>query len=291
MRGVNTPTIPPYLAHGPAEVVQPLLLDSPHSGCVFPPDFGAAVSELELRDGEDCFVDELWRPAAGRGVWLLAANFPRTYIDANRHAADIDLELLDGAHWPYAHQPSGKAAIGKALLWRTLDDGTAIYARKLSVAEVRGRIERFHEPYHRALARRIADTHARFGYSLHVNCHSMNAVGGANGEGGAGKARADIVLGDRDGTTCDPSITAFARERLAASGYDVRVNDPFKGVELVRAYANPAAGRHSLQLEVNKRLYMDEAACARHVGFERLQADLMALVDELLGFCRARTTR
>ena len=288
MRPVNPP-IAPYQVHGPAEIVRPLLLDSPHSGCVFPPDFGAAVSELALRDGEDCFVDELWRPAAVRGVWLLAANFPRTYIDANRHAADIDLDLLDGGHWPHEHRPSGKARIGKALLWRTLDDGTPIYARKLSVAEVRGRIERFHDPYHRALAQRIAQTHARFGFSLHVNCHSMNAVGGAQGEGGAGKARADIVLGDRDGTSCDPAITDFARARLAALGYDVRINDPFKGVELVRAYADPGAGRHSLQLEVNKRLYMDESACARHDGFARLQADLMTLVDRLLDYARARS--
>jgi N-formylglutamate deformylase len=276
--------------HGPQAVSQPLLLDSPHSGSVFPEDFGAAVSELALRDGEDCFVDELWRPATERGVWLLAANFPRTYIDANRHAADIDLELIEGRHWPGEFQPSGKAGIGKALLWRTLDDGTPIYARKLTAGEVARRIERCHAPYHRALAKRIADTHARYGYSLHVNCHSMNAVGGAQGEGGAGKPRADIVLGDRDGTCCDPEITAFARERLARRGYNVKVNDPFKGVELVRAYADPAAGRHSLQLEVNKRLYMDEAACVRHAGFDALQADLMALVDELLEFARSRSS-
>lgn len=277
--------------HGPEAISQPLLLDSPHSGCVFPKDFGAAVNELALRDGEDCFIDELWRPATERGVWLLAANFPRTYIDANRHAADIDLELIDGGRWPGEFQPSGKAGIGKALLWRTLDDGTPIYARKLTADEVARRIERFHAPYHRALAQRIADTHQRFGYSLHVNCHSMNAVGGAQGEGGAGKPRADIVLGDRDGTCCDPAITAFVRERLAGRGYDVKVNDPFKGVELVRAYADPAAGRHSLQLEVNKRLYMDEAACARHAGFDALQADLMALVDELLEFAQSRSLR
>lgn len=281
----------PFQEHGPAEVMQPLLLDSPHSGCLFPADFGAAVGEPALRDGEDCFVDALWQPAAERGVWLLAANFPRTYIDANRHAADIDLDLIDGGHWPGAHEPSGKAAIGKALLWRTLDDGTPIYARKLSPAEVLARIERCHAPYHRALAGRIDRTHARFGWSVHVNCHSMNAVGGAQGEGGAGRARADIVLGDRDGTSCDPEITGFVRECLARRGYDVRINDPFKGVELVRAYADPSAGRHSLQLEVNKRLYMDEATCTRHHGFDALQADLMALVDELLDYSASRSAR
>ncbi len=273
--------------HGPADTVQPLLLDSPHSGHEFPADFGAALSEHALRDGEDCFVDELYLPATERGVWLLAARFPRTYLDANRHHGDVDLDLLEGAHWPHEHQPSGKAAIGKALVWRTLDDGQPIYARKLAVEEVHSRIERCHAPYHRALRQRIAATHTRFGRSYHINCHSMNAVAGAQGEGGAGRPRADFVLGDRDGTSCDPAFTAFVREVLAGMGYDVKVNDPFKGVELVRAYADPRAGRHSLQLEINKRLYMDEGARVRHAGFDALQKNLLGLVDALLDYTRS----
>lgn len=275
-------SLPPFTLHGPADVQTPLVLDSPHSGAVFPADFGAALDEAALRDGEDCFVDDLWRSATMRGVWLLAANFPRTYIDANRHAADIDLELIDDGRWPGVHHPSGKAAIGKALLWRTLDDGRPIYARKLTAAEVQSRIDRCHAPYHRVLAQRIAATHAAFGRSLHLNCHSMNATGGAQAEGAAGRLRPDFVLGDRDGTSCDPAITAFARATLADMGYDVAVNDPFKGVELVRAHADPGAGRHSLQIEVNKRLYMDAVTIAPHAGFARLQADLMRLVDALI---------
>ena len=273
--------------HGPADVAQPLLLDSPHSGHDFPADFGAAVSEHALRDGEDCFVDELWRPATERGVWLLAARFPRTYIDANRHHGDIDLALIEGGQWPHEYRPSGKGAIGKALVWRTLDDGQPIYARKLGVEEVQSRIERCHARYHRALRERIAATHARFGRSFHIDCHSMNGVAGSQGEGGAGEQRADVVLGDRDGTSCDPAFTAFAREVLAGMGYDVKVNDPFKGVELVRAYAAPRAGRHSLQLEVNKRLYMDEATRARHRGFEALQKNLLRLIETLLDYLGA----
>ena len=278
---------PPYEAHGPIDVMQPLLLDSPHSGRVFPGDFGAAVSEHALRDGEDCFVDELWRPATARGVWLLAATCARTYIDVNRHRGDIDLDLLDGGQWPDDHEPSGKAAIGKALVWRTLADGTPIDRRKLGVDEMRARIERWHRPYHRALAERIDATHARFGVSVHLDCHSMNAVAGAGGVGSAGEIRADVVLGDRDGTSCDPALTQRVREVLAGMGYDVRVNDPYKGVELVRAYADPAAGRHSLQIELNKRLYMDEATRSRHGGFEALQGNLLVLVDALLEFVRS----
>ena len=268
--------------HGPAEPQVPLLLDSPHSGFEFPTDMRAAVSEFDLRDGEDCFIDELYRPAAERGVALIAAQFPRTYIDPNRHRGDIDLALLEGGRWPHEHVPSGKAELGKALIWRTLDDGRAIYARQLSVAETEARIATFHAPYQRTLQQWIAATHERFGASYHINCHSMNAVAGTQGEGGAGSERADFVLGDRDGTTCAPAFTAFVHAALTGMGYHVKVNDPYKGVELVRVFSNPALGRHSLQLEINKRLYMNEATGAKHDGFEALQKNLLALVDALL---------
>src|SRR2546427_211364 len=138
----------PWRLYGPAQPQHPLVLDSPHSGRVSPPDFGSILDEAAQRSAEDCFVDVLYLPATARVV--------------------------------------------------------------------------------------------------HINCHSMNAVAGAHGEGGAGNARADFVLGDRDGTTCDPGLTAFVRDALAGMGYDVKVNDPFKGVALVQAYSDPEAGRHSL---------------------------------------------
>jgi N-formylglutamate amidohydrolase len=271
--------------HGSAPAV-PLVLDSPHSGREFPADFDAAVSEFDLRDGEDCYVDELYLPATELAVPLLAARFPRTYVDPNRHRGDVDLELIEGGRWPHEYAPSGKAKIGKALVWRTLDDGRAIYARKLKVGEVLGRIERCHAPYHAALRELLDAAHARFGVVYHVNCHSMPAVGGKQGEGGAGKPRADFVLGDRDGTSCDPGFTEFVRATLAALGYDVKVNDPYKGVELVRAYSNPSAGRHSLQIEINKRLYMDEATRSKHAGFATLQKNLATLAEAIADYAR-----
>jgi N-formylglutamate amidohydrolase len=260
--------------------LRPLVLDSPHSGFRMPPDFGAALPEADLRDGEDCYIDELYRPATARGVPLLAALFPRTYLDPNRHAGDIDPDLL-AEPWPGEWVPSGKARIGKALLWRTLDDGRALYQRPLTVAEVQHRITHYHRPYHRALQDLLDAAHRRFGVVHHINCHSMNAVSGAMGEGGAGIARADIVLGDRDGSSCAPEFTSFVREQMAGLGYEVKVNDPFKGVELVRAYADPSAGRHSLQLEINKRLYMDSRTLRKTAQFGALQAQLLALVDAI----------
>ena len=279
------------IQHGPPAAAVPLVLDSPHSGQDFPADFDAAVSRFDLREGEDCFIDELYAPATELGVPLLAALFPRTYLDPNRHSGDIDLDLIEGGHWPHEHVPSGKARIGKALIWRTLDDGRPIYSRKLAVDEVVERIERCHAPYHARLRQTLEQTHRRFGAVYHVNCHSMPAVGGKQGEGGAGKLRAEFVLGDRDGSTCDPAFTEFVRETLVAMGYTVAVNDPYKGVELVRAYSNPAARRHSLQVEINKKLYMDEATRTKHEGFAPLQANLKRLIEAINDYIAAELRR
>ena len=268
---------------GPARAAIPLVLDSPHSGHVFPEDFGAAVTETELREGEDSYVDELYAGGPEMGVPLLAALWPRTYLDPNRHAGDVDLDLIDG-QWPGEYRPSGKAKTGKALIWRTLEDGRPIYRGRLSVETVTRRIARCHTPYHQRIRQLLDDTHASFGRVYHVNCHSMRSVAGKQSEDGPGSVRADFVLGDRDGSSCDPAFTEFVRRTLAGMGYRVKVNDPYKGVELVRAYSDPKAGRHSLQIEINKRLYMDEATLQKNAGFESLQKDLSSLLMELKTF-------
>jgi N-formylglutamate deformylase len=255
----------------------PLVLDSPHSGHDFPADFGAIVSEAELRESEDCYVDELYAAARELGVPLLAATFPRTYLDPNRNAGDVDLDLIDGP-WPGEYRPSGKARIGKSLIWRTLEDGRPIYARRLPVEAVQKRIERYHTPYHQELVDKLEAAHRRHGRVYHINCHSMRCVAGKQSEEGEGSVRADFVLGDRDGTTCEPRFTELVRSTLAGLGYDVKVNDPYKGVELVRAYSDPKRGRHSLQIEINKRLYMDESSLRKTAGFAQLQKNLGELL-------------
>jgi N-formylglutamate deformylase len=109
----------------------------------------------------------------------------------------------------------------------------------------------------------------------------MRAVAGKQSDDGQGALRADFVLGDRDGTTCEARFTEFARETLAAMGYSVKVNDPYKGVELVRAYSDPKNGRHSLQIEINKRLYLEEGSLRKSIGFSRLQKNLGDLLTAL----------
>ncbi len=265
----------------------PLVLDSPHSGAEYPTDFGAAVGLEELRQAEDSYVDELYGHGPHAGAVLIAARFPRSYIDPNRSLLDIDASLLEGP-WPGPAVASRKTQLGIGLIWRVLDSGRPIYDRRLSVEEVKRRIVAFHQPYQRAVKRALDEAHAHFGAVWHLNLHSMPSVSSDISEEGPGKPRADFVLGDLDGTTCEADFTATVAEALRSMGYDVKVNDPYKGVELVRAFSDPRGRRHSLQIEVNRRLYMDERTRAKSSGFDELKRNLDRLLDTVAAFAAER---
>lgn len=251
----------------------PVVLDSPHSGTHYPEDFGYSLTLSHLRTAEDTHVDQLFDQGPFLGMALLAAEFPRSYIDVNRAVDDVD-HLLLAQSWPQPVAPSGKSRLGKGLVWRLMDDGTPIYQRYLSVAEVRERIDRCWRPYHLALKTLLDRTSEVSGGVLHINCHSMPSVAGRLATDEPGLIHPDIVLGDRDGTTADPAITQSMAEAFEAQGYTCWVNRPYKGVELVRAYADPARERHSIQLEINRRLYMDEVTLELTPGFQTLKDDL-----------------
>jgi N-formylglutamate deformylase len=263
----------------------PLVLDSPHSGVTYPEDFRAACELPVLRRAEDTHVEKLYDFAPGLGVAWIEALFPRSYLDANRNTTELDVTLLEDA-WTgeLATDPAvlSKVRLGKGLVWRCTDDGVPIYDRKLTAAEVLRRIDTCWRPYHAAVAEAIAAAHARHGYSIHLNCHSMPAVSGSHATEFPGLAHADFVIGDRDGTTASPALSRFVCDVLRGFGYDVAYNHPYKGVELVRRYGEPGADRHSIQVEINRKLYMDEATLATHEGFAALRAHLRQLVERLL---------
>jgi N-formylglutamate deformylase len=278
---------PAFTLTAPRRGHAPLVLDSPHSGTEYPEDFGTTLPRELLRQAEDSFVDELYASGPDFGATLIAARFPRSYIDPNRSVLDIDASLLE-APWPGPAMPSPKTVKGIGLIWRILDTGESIYGRKLAIDEVMRRIVNYHQPYQRAVKDALDRAHAHFGGVWHLNLHSMPAVSSNISEEGPGKARADFVLGDRDGTTCEPEFTVVVAETLRAMGYQVKINDPYKGVELVRAFSDPMAGRHSLQVEVNRRLYMDEKLRTRTPGFAALQANLARLLDRVSAYAAER---
>ncbi|MDB5940916.1 MAG: N-formylglutamate amidohydrolase [Ramlibacter sp.] len=264
----------------------PLVLDSPHSGTSYPADFGSACDLATLRRAEDTHVEKIYAFAPAMGVAWIEAHFPRSYLDANRDTTELDTTLLDG-EWtgPLATDPRvlSKVRLGKGLIWKFTDEGLPIYQRKLTVAQVQGRIDRCWTPYHAAVRQAIEAAHARHGYSIHINCHSMPAVAGSHATEFPGLAHADFVVGDRDGSTASPALSKLIVEHLRGCGFSADYNHPYKGVELVRRYGAPARHRHSIQVEINRKLYMDEQTLEIDPpGMARLQQALKTLIERLL---------
>jgi N-formylglutamate deformylase len=257
-----------------------LLFDSPHSGRFYPRDFAVKCSMTELRRGEDAYVDELIAGAVGHGICTLMATYPRTYIDVNRAETDLDAELLTEP-WPGPLAPTEKTRRGLGLIRRYVEPGVEINARRLTPAEVAARIERVHRPYHAALAALIAEIRAARGTVWHVNWHSMKSVGNAMTPDGPGARRPDFIVSDRDGASADPTVARLVADSLAGMGYRVAINDPYKGGTIVQRIGAPARGVHSIQIEINRSLYLDERTVAKTAGFEVLERDLLKLAGVL----------
>ncbi len=265
----------------PANLLAPLVLDSPHSGTLYPDDFGANQPPSRYRRAEDMYVDDLFSAAPGLGLPLLACRFARIYCDVNRAADDLAAETIDGGE-TLDLNPSTKARLGKGTIWMaTPPDGAPLYGRKLKAAEIRHRIENYWKPYHEALKALIDGVHEDAGVVYHLNLHSMQARANPMHEDAPGSMRPDIVLSDREGQTCRAEFIATVREMLASLGFDVRINDPYKGAEIVRVSGAPEAGRHSLQIEINRRLYMDEASFEKSSLYPDTKAKLTLFVKRL----------
>ncbi|MBV9828933.1 MAG: N-formylglutamate amidohydrolase [Alphaproteobacteria bacterium] len=266
----------------PAFNAVPLVLDSPHSGSHYPDEFDYRCPLPVLRRAEDAYVDELYEAAPGHGATLIGAVFPRSYIDVNRASDDLDPSILSG-NLPPGLNPRPATRVG--LVRRHAQPGIPIYDRKLSPSDVLSRIERYHAPYHQVLEETCAELQAVFGAVWHINCHSMPSHGRSRD---GWSDHGDFVLGDRDGTTCAGEFTEHVAGFLRGLGYDVRINEGYKGVEIVRRHGRPHLNRHSLQIEVDRALYMDQKTLEKVAGFDRLQADLSSLIGAVAKFVRER---
>lgn len=280
MNSYATLTTPPaVLVHEPVLLEVPMVFDSPHSSDHMPEDAQVAAPAAALASAQDAYVQELWCAVPREGGVLLEAGFHRTYIDANRSRKDIDQDLLD-APWPGPMEPSASTQRGMGLIRRMALPGVPMYERRLTVPEVQHRLTHCYDAYHAALRSSIERCHARFGKVWHVNCHSMKSVGNAMNVDN-GKPRPDFVISDREGSSSDIEFTHWLAATLGQMGYQVSINDPYKGAEILRLYGEPARHINSVQIEINRRLYMNEQTRLKHEGFHKLQADLSRLVRAL----------
>lgn len=271
---------PAFAVAGPAEQRVPFVFNSPHSGRFYPPRF-LAMSRLDaaaIRRSEDCYVDELFGGAVALGAPMLAANFPRAYLDVNREPWEFDPRMFAEPLPPYANTRSARVAGGLGTVPRLVGEGQEIYPGKLPLAEAVMRVETVYKPYHEELRRLLSRTHAAFGVAVLIDCHSMPASVRA----GDAAIRPDFIVGDRFGTACAPALTEAAIAILIGMGYNVAHNKPYAGGFITEHYGRPAQGLHALQIEVNRGLYLNERTYEPTVGFAPLAADMTRFCAEMM---------
>jgi N-formylglutamate amidohydrolase len=276
---------PPFTLHEPAELAVPMVFSSPHSGRHYPQGFieSSRLAPERLRRSEDAYVEELFSGVTRHGAPLLAARFPRAFLDLNREPFELDPDLFDDALPAFANTRSLRVQGGLGTIARVVGDAEEIYRRRLTVAEGLARIERLYWPYHAQLSALIERTRRRFGLVVLIDCHSMPSGEAAGVNAGQ---RAHFVLGDRFGSACAPELTRYVEAALKAQGYEISLNRPYAGGYITEHYGAPAQGVHALQVEINRSLFTDEARLSLTEGFAPLQAQLMTLVAGMADFAR-----
>src|SRR6476646_1291516 len=236
---------PPFEIIEPATWRGPVLFNSPHSGRVYPRAFlqSSRLDLPTLRRSEDSFVDDLALNVVKRGYPLMRAHFPRCFVDVNREPYELDPRMFEGRLPSFANTRS----------MRVVGDAQEIYDQRISVDDALRRIENLYKPYHRALRRLFTKVHREFGAATLIDWHSMPSSTGPKDD----RPRADVVLGDRYGTSCVAVVSEVIETTLRQQGYAVSRNKPYAGGFITEHYGNPAAGLHAIQLEFNRALYMN----------------------------------
>ncbi len=265
----------------------PMVFASPHSGRFYPPQMmdASALDADAIRRSEDAFVDLLIDGALGHGATIMCARYARASVDGNREPYELDPAMFEDELPEFARGRTARVAAGLGSIARIVAEGQEIYARKLTFAEARARIETVHRPWHERLERLLEEARAAFGCALLIDWHSMPSAAAATeslGVSGTRRRRTcDMVLGDRFGSACSAHVTGLVERELEAMGYLVARNAPYAGGHTTERYGRPARRVHALQIEINRSLYLDEAAMRPNHGFERLKKDLTRLTAAL----------
>jgi len=264
----------PFHIQRPATQAVPFVFASPHSGRIYPESFvsRSRLGAVALRRSEDAFVDELFAPVVSLGAPLIAANFPRAFVDANRSPAELDEGMFDGELDVPVDAASPRVSAGLGVIPRIVRDGAEIYRAKLPSGEAEARLNRLYKPYHAALAALVAETRAKFGVCVVIDCHSMPSAA----------AVPDIVLGDRYGISAAAPLTRIAEHVLERNRFTVSRNTPYAGGYTTSFYGKRTQGIHALQIEINRSLYLDEDRIVRANDFPRVQQRLAAALTQLV---------
>jgi N-formylglutamate deformylase len=279
----------------------------------------AAPVRAVARDA-DLYVDALYADAASEGATTLVARTSRYVVDVNRSERDVDGEVVEGARndvrlhhglvWRTTSdgEPALTRKLTPAELEERLDGVWRPYHRALAQAIERKRarfgiavvlaahsmpsVER--TPRRGAVANENVERTPRKGALANENVERTLRKGAFAGEDSERTPanetqygpdprppRADVVPGTRGRTSAAARFIDAVEAQARASGWTVRHDDPYAGGFTTQHYGIPAAGVHVVQVELARRLYLDEATLRPGPTFASVRTWCRALVAEL----------
>jgi N-formylglutamate amidohydrolase len=259
----------------------PVLLSVPHAGRAYDDD---VIAQLRvpfdaIMPLEDRHADQLTEAALAAGVPTIIALTPRLKIDLNRAPDDLDPESVIGGFGRGA-PASAKARAGLGLVPTRLWGVGPLWRKAMESTDLACRIRDIHAPYHGALSTALESARQKYGNAILIDLHSMPPIPGGDAP--------DIVIGDRFGASAAAEITATAEAILKGLGFRVAINTPYAGGYVITRHAAVSRGVHALQIEVDRRLYLDAALDQPSPGLARIQRAIAMLIDSLGAELRSR---
>lgn len=265
----------------------PIVLSSPHSGCLFPEEFlkNSRLSEAELRSSEDCFVNEIIRGASDAGIPMISMNIPRTFVDVNRDKIEIDESMYFNAPKTQDNVGSRRCRVGLGVIHRVVSQNRNIYDGLISYDEAMERIKNVYDPYHKRLKQLVDACQKKFGFCLLVDCHSMpSKICNILDE----NQPVEFCICTLFDESCPTAMSEFFGHELGKQNHRVEFNRPYAGAFITFNYCQPRKKLFTLQLEINRSLYMDENVYKKNACFQSISnhvsQSLTALGKFLLDF-------
>jgi N-formylglutamate amidohydrolase len=245
----------------------PILLSVPHAGRDYP---RSVYDQLRLPPAaltrlEDRYADYLARDAIKSGIPTIIALRSRAWMDLNREACDMDQEMLVLADRDPRIRPGSKVRGGLGLIPRRLAGAGDIWRRQFTNVEVAERLVGYHTPYHQNIATILTKMQAQFGGAILLDLHSMPPLGTS-----FGGSPAHFVVGDLFGKSAGGWVSELLVTRIKQAGYHCQLNHPYSGDYALRRHASTRQNIHTLQLEVDRALYLDAALQQPGVGLAKI---------------------
>tara|TARA_Y100000817_G_C16769390_1_gene505391 strand:- start:67 stop:951 length:885 start_codon:yes stop_codon:yes gene_type:complete len=255
---------------------RPFILTSPHSGKKTTKQIEGKIKKTpnNYLPMEDMFVNDISLELDKSGCSILQSNISRIVIDLNREENELDPSFISDPPEHINFNITNKSRSGIGLVPTHNVKGEKIYKKNLLWEDVHYRISNYYLPWHKLLRDEINRLLKIFGHVFVIDLHSMPS------------SNYNLISQDVDfviGNNFDNSSSKYARQILAkhieSSGYKILFNNPYSGGFITKNYSSPKKNVQCIQIEINKKLYMDEKEFIKNKNFEEFSKDLKVILE------------